>query len=115
MVATETGASEIDIFAYSTCNFYMEKVHCVRWKHRALRQRHQLGSLGSLEGMKVDNIKPEKIVSSSPLVTVHKTMSKELDEKVAKLHFLALRAELTIRGFLEISSRVELECWTTPA
>ena len=40
--------------------------------------------------MKVDNIKPEKIVSSSPLVTVHKTMSKELDEKVAKLYFLTL-------------------------
>ena len=40
--------------------------------------------------MKVDNIKPEEIVSSSLLVTVHKTMSKDLDEKVAKLHFLAL-------------------------
>ena len=38
--------------------------------------------------MKVDNIKPDEIVSSSPLVTVHKTMSKDLDEKVAKLHFL---------------------------
>ena len=44
----------------------------------------------SLEGMKVDNIKPEKIVSSFLLVTVHKTMSKELDEIVAKFHFLAL-------------------------
>ena len=40
--------------------------------------------------MKVDNIKPGKVVSSSPLVTVHKTLSKELDEKVAKLHFLTL-------------------------
>ena len=45
--------------------------------------------------MKVDNIKPEKIVSSSPLVTVHKTMSKDLDEKVAKLHFPTLGLELT--------------------
>ena len=40
--------------------------------------------------MKVDNIKPEKIVSSSPLVTVQKKMSKELDEKVAKMHSLTL-------------------------
>ena len=35
-------------------------------KHRALRHRDQRGSLGSLEGMKDDNIKPEKIFSSSP-------------------------------------------------
>ena len=29
--------------------------------------------------MKVDNIKPLEIVSSSPLVTVHKTISKDLE------------------------------------
>ena len=34
---------------------------------------------------------------------------------MAKLRFVALRAELTIRGFLKISSRVELEPGTTPA
>ena len=47
--------------------------------------------------MFVDNNMPVKIVSSSPLVTVHKTISKDLDEKVAKLHFLTLfsrRAEV---------------------
>ena len=39
---------------------------------------------------------------------------KEFDEKVAKFHFVPLRAELTIGGFLKISSRVELESGTTP-
>ena len=34
---------------------------------------------------------------------------------MAKLHFGALRAKLTIRGFLNISSRVELESGTTLA
>ena len=34
---------------------------------------------------------------------------------MAKLHFVALRAELTVRGFLKSSSRVELESGTTPA
>ena len=35
--------------------------------------------------MKVDNIKPEEIVSASPLVTVHKTVSKDLDEKSGEI------------------------------
>ena len=51
--------------------------------------------------MKVDNIKPEKIVSSSPLVTVHKTMSRISMRKWRNCTFLH-------------SSHVELECGTTP-
>ena len=55
--------------------------------------------------MKVDNIKLEKIVSSSPLVTVQKKndfylLPKELDEKV---------------GTFLHTSHFELECGRTPA
>ena len=47
-----------------------EKVQSDRWKHRPRCRRDRLSSLGSLEGMKVDNIKFKKIVSSSPLVVL---------------------------------------------
>ena len=71
-----------------------------------------------LEGLKVDNIKPQKIVSSSVGHGAQNDvylLPKEFGEKVAELDFVALRAELTVRGFLKISSRVELECGTSPA
>ena len=65
-----------------------------------------LACLEGLEGMKVDNIKPQKFVSSSPWSWCDRAGSradkngvylfpKELDEKVAKLHFPALGTELT--------------------
>ena len=50
--------------------------------------------------MKVDNIKPVKIVSSSPFGHSAQNdvylLPKELVEKVAKLHFLTLSAELIV-------------------
>ena len=66
-----------------------------------------LAGLEGLEGMRVDNNKPQKIVSSSPLVTVYSSwtvlasshcclLPKKLNEKEAKLHHLALSAELTV-------------------
>ena len=51
------------------------------------------------EGLKVVNIRPQKIVSSSrwPRCTKRRLPpAKELDEKVAKVHFLALGPELTV-------------------
>ena len=50
--------------------------------------------------MKVDNIKPVKIVSSSPLVTVHKRCLRISMRKWQNCTFLR-------------SSHVELECGTT--
>ena len=54
-----------------------------------------------LEGTKVDNIKTQRVFSSSTLATVaHKNdlylSPTELDEKMAKLHFPALGAALNV-------------------
>ena len=50
--------------------------------------------LEGLEGLKVDNIKPEKTVSSSPFDHSAQNdvylLPKELYSKVPKLHFLTL-------------------------
>ena len=50
--------------------------------------------------MKVDNIKPEKIVSSSPFGHSAQNnvclLQNVLVEKVAKLHFLTLSTELNV-------------------
>ena len=62
-----------------------------------LDSEFDFAGLKVFEGMKVDNIKPEKIVSSSPLGHSAQNdvyfLPKELVEKVAKLHFLTLNAE----------------------
>ena len=62
-IATLTGlvVSEIGFFVSSTGNFNhfapheQVKEHCVRWKHRTLRQRDQLCGSERLEDMKVVN------------------------------------------------------------
>ena len=62
-----------------------------------------VGSEG-LVSVNIDNIKPRQIFSSAPLATwdiqaykneVH-LLPKEVDEKVGKLHFPALRSEITV-------------------
>ena len=65
------------------------------WKHRTLRRRVRLGWLRRLSGMQVGHIKPLRLwsrcVGHSP---------KELDEKVAELHFQVLSTELfSFSGF----------------
>ena len=62
-----------------------------------LDNEFDFAGLEVLEGLKVDNIKPQKIISSSSWSRYTKRcLPKELDEKVAKWHFLALGPELTV-------------------
>ena len=78
VVATETVVSEIDIFASSTSNFNIvsldrtkkDKYNPIVGNIGHFDNEIDLIGLEGLEGMKVDNIKPEKIVSSSQFVTV---------------------------------------------
>ena len=65
-------------FVSSTGNFFIiTLVHMEKMVHKATVRDFghfdsaiDLACLEGLEGMKVDNIKPQKFVSSSPLVTV---------------------------------------------
>ena len=78
MVATKTVVSEIDIFVSSTGKFNIRILdHMKKFENNAIVRNighfdnaMDLASLEDLEGMKVDSIKPQKIASSSPLVTM---------------------------------------------